>query len=165
MVFVLPIVGDMEGDGNGWVSGPNGMKMWGRFGAAGLFLQAGELVLLQHRAIWTAQGGTWGLPGGARDSHETSAEAALRESVEECAIDPALVRVRDELVTAGPFSSGWSYTTVLATTTTGEPIDVTPNEESEELRWVRMSEVRELPLHPGFGASLSMLFGHTEAHD
>lgn len=161
----MPIVGDMEGDGNGWVEGPNGLRLWGRFGAAGLFLQAGDTVLLQHRAPWTAQGGTWGLPGGARDSHETVAEAALREAVEECAIDPALVRVHDALVTAGPFDSGWSYTTVMATTTTGAPIEVTPNAESEDLRWVRLADVRSLPLHPGFEASLSRLLGHTETHD
>ncbi|MDY5785408.1 NUDIX hydrolase [Corynebacterium sp.] len=155
----------MEGDGNGWMTGPNGQKMWGRFGAAGLFLQAGERVLLQHRAMWTAQGGTWALPGGARDSHESPAEAALREAVEECAIDPALVRVNGEAVTAGPFDSGWSYTTVFAATTTGEPIDTVANEESDELRWVEISALRELPLHPGFEASLDTVVRHTERHD
>ncbi|WP_291313990.1 NUDIX domain-containing protein [Corynebacterium sp. UBA2622] len=155
----------MEGDGNGWVPGPNGQKMWGRFGAAGLFLQAGDLVLLQHRAVWTAQGGTWGLPGGARDSHETVAEAALREAVEECAIDPALVEVRGELVTSGPFESGWSYTTVMGVTSTGEPIGVTPNAESEELRWVPIARMRELPLHPGLEASLGTLLERVGSHD
>ena len=62
----------MLGDGNGWVHAPDGTKFWGLYGAAGLFLVAGEgdnaKVLLQHRAVWTAQGGTWGVPGGARDS-------------------------------------------------------------------------------------------------
>ena len=29
-------------------------------------------VLMQHRAPWTANGDTWGLPGGARDSHESA---------------------------------------------------------------------------------------------
>ena len=71
----------MLGDGNGWVISPNGEKYWGKFGAAGLFLQAGDKILLQHRAAWTAQGDTWGIPGGARDSHETATEAALRETV------------------------------------------------------------------------------------
>ncbi|SDR68154.1 8-oxo-dGTP diphosphatase [Corynebacterium timonense] len=158
-------MGDMEGDGNGWVDGPNGLRLWGRFGAAGLFLQAGDSVLLQHRAPWTAQGNTWGLPGGARDSHETVAEAALREAVEECDIDTSLVRVRDALVTAGPFESGWTYTTVLAATTTGQPIEVTPNAESEDLRWVPIDDVRSLPLHPGFEASLGRLLVHTKTHD
>lgn len=161
-------MGDMEGDGNGWVQGPEGAKLWGRFGAAGLFLQAGGQVLLQHRAVWTAQGGTWAMPGGARDSHESVAETALRETVEECAIDTSLVAVRSSLVTAGPFDSGWSYTTVLAETTTGEPIPTEPNAESEELRWVPLERIRELPLHPGFAASLGAVLaavGHTEPHD
>lgn len=155
----------MEGDGNGWVEGPGGMKMWGRFGASGLFLRAGDRVLLQHRAQWTAQGGTWGLPGGARDSHETVEETAVRESVEECAIDPALIIIDSALTTAGPFDSGWSYTTVLARTRSGEPIPVTPNAESEELRWVPLDTIAELDLHPGLRASLDALIGHTEPHD
>ena len=32
-------------------------------------------------------GDTWGIPGGARDSHESALEAALRESNEEIGID------------------------------------------------------------------------------
>ncbi|WKD58210.1 hypothetical protein CAPI_08415 [Corynebacterium capitovis DSM 44611] len=151
----------MLGDGNGWVEGPDGTKMWGKFGAAGLFLQAGDLILLQHRSLWTAQGGTWGLPGGARDSHETVAEAALREAVEECTLDTSLVEVCDELVTAGPFASGWTYTTVIAVTSTGRPIPVEANEESKELRWVPVAQLRDLPLHPGFDASLDTLLART----
>ena len=76
----------MEGDGNGWVDGPGGKPVWGKHGAAGLFLRAGDAVLLQHRAHWVADGGTWALPGGARDSHETVEQAALRETVEECGV-------------------------------------------------------------------------------
>ncbi|WP_342318452.1 NUDIX hydrolase [Corynebacterium mayonis] len=155
----------MEGDGNGWVTTQDGSKLWGRFGAAGLFLQAGGRVLMQHRAEWTAQGGTWGIPGGARDSHETSAEAAVREAVEECALDPELVRVDGELVTMGPLANGWSYTTVLAKTTTGAPIGTDPNAESVELRWVAIEKLRELDLHPGFDASLDLILRHTKAHD
>lgn len=158
----------MLGDGNGWVVAPNGMKLWGKFGAAGLFLVAGrdgvdKQVLLQHRAVWTAQGGTWGIPGGAIDSHETPAEAAVRETVEECAIDPALVEVVDTMVTAE--FPGWSYTTVLARTTTGAPLAVEANEESEELRWVELDKLREFDLHPGFASSLERVMGHTVTHD
>lgn len=157
----------MLGDGNGWVVAPGGTKLWGLHGAAGLFLLAGEgadaRLLLQHRATWTAQGGTWGIPGGAIDSHESPAEAAVRESVEECAIDPALVAVERELVTTE--LPNWRYTTVIARTTTGAPLPVTANEESEELRWVPLADVASFTLHPGFAESLPRLMGHTETHD
>ncbi|MCT2339821.1 NUDIX domain-containing protein [Corynebacterium sp. p3-SID1056] len=153
----------MLGDGNGWVTGPNGEKYWGKYGAAGLFLQAGEKILLQHRAAWTAQGDTWGIPGGARDSHETATEAALRETVEECAIDPARVQPFKEVVTFE--APGWNYTTVLARTVDGDPLPVKANEESEELRWVPLDAVCELQLHPGFAAALEELIGHTRPHD
>lgn len=140
----------MLGDGNGWVRTPDGAKRWGLHGAAGLFLVADGRVLMQHRAAWTAQGGTWGIPGGARDSHETATEAALRETVEECAVDTAAITVRGELVTSR--LAGWSYTTVLASA--GECLTVEANEESEELRWVPLDELGGLELHPGFAASL-----------
>lgn len=154
----------MEGDGNGWVDGPGGKRVWGKYGAAGLFLRAGDTVLLQHRAHWVADGGTWALPGGARDSHETAVEAALRETVEECGIDTSLVEVEKELVTAGE-APGWTYTTVMAHTTTGAPIDLEPNAESMELLWVPLGEIREYELHRGFESSLSVLLWHAKAHD
>ncbi|MCP1387630.1 NUDIX hydrolase [Corynebacterium sp. TA-R-1] len=156
----------MLGDGNGWVHGDGGAKYWGLHGAAGLFLRAGGTVLVQHRATWTAQGGTWGIPGGARDSHETPAEAALRETVEECGIDPSRVAVERELVTMEV--PGWSYTTVIARTRDDAPLDVVPNEESDELRWVLFDDLVHLPLHPGFAASLETVLaavGHTGTHD
>lgn len=142
--------------------------MWGRHGAAGLFLVEpdGASLLMQHRALWTNAGGTWALPGGARDSHETPTDAAVREAVEETAIDPTLVRVLEETVTAGPFEAdptrpelagGWTYTTVIATTTTGGPIATVPNEESLELRWVPLDEVEQLPLLSAFQQSFPNL--------
>ncbi|WIM67408.1 NUDIX hydrolase [Corynebacterium breve] len=155
----------MIGDGNGWLDGPNGARLWGKYGAAGVFLLAGSRVLLQHRAEWTANGGTWALPGGARDSHETVEEAALREAVEECSIDTDRVHVFHSLVTAGPFESGWSYTTVLARTVDGEPIPTEADEESLELRWVELENIRELPLLPAFERSLETILWHCSNHD
>ncbi|RSZ65155.1 NUDIX hydrolase [Corynebacterium hylobatis] len=156
----------MNGDGNGWAAGPGGVRVWGRHGAAGLMLLAGDddpLVLMQHRALWTNNGGTWALPGGARDSHESIAEAAVRETVEECSIESSLVEVLEEHVTAGPYpgdpqqpelASGWTYTTVIARTTTGAPLKTFGNEESLELQWVPLSRVGELPLMPAFAKAL-----------
>ena len=103
-----------EGDGNGWVVSESGDRRWGRFGAAGLLLRAADptdpdipLVLLQHRAVWTASGDTWALPGGALDSHEDAAAAALRETEEEAEIRPADVVVRAERVTSRMPGTVW----------------------------------------------------------
>ncbi|KQB86151.1 NUDIX domain-containing protein [Corynebacterium lowii] len=154
----------MKGDGNGWAAGPHGSTLWGRFGAAGLMLVARRerTVLMQHRALWTHHGGTWALPGGARDSHETATDAALREAHEETAIDATSLRVVGEYLTAGPFpgdperpdlAEQWSYTTVLAETHSGCSLSSQPNEESAELRWVHVDEVENLSLLPAFASA------------
>lgn len=140
----------VQHDGNGWVRCDLGHRHWGRFGAAGLLLidRAGPgepVVLLQHRAAWTANGDTWGVPGGARDSHETPAEGALREAREETGIQAGSVRIGDELLDD---HGSWSYTTVLAELIA--PVVLRPQEESAELRWVPVGGVTELDLHPGF---------------
>ena len=133
-----------------------GARFWGRYGAAGLLLRAplhdgSPAVLLQHRAPWSHQGGTWGLPGGARDSHETVEEAAVREAHEEAGLPAEKLAVRGVLVTASVSGTDWTYTTVVADAP--HPLETVPNRESAELRWVLEGEVDGLPLHPGFAAS------------
>ncbi|WP_096284307.1 NUDIX hydrolase [Mycobacterium ahvazicum] len=153
----------MHGDGDGWVISDNGAHYWGRFGAAGLLLRAPRpdgtpAVLLQHRAVWSHQGGTWGLPGGARDSHETPEQTAVREAHEEAGLRAERVAVRATVVTAevaGIAGTRWSYTTVIADA--GELLHTVPNRESAEMRWVAENEVADLPLHPGFAASWDRL--------
>ncbi len=150
----------MRGDGDGWVLSDNGGAYWGKHGAAGLLLRAplpdgSAAVLLQHRAPWSHQGGTWGLPGGARDSHETPEQAAVREAHEEAGLHQDLLTVRTTVVTAEVVGSHWTYTTVIADAT--ELLETVPNRESAELRWVAVEEVAELPLHPGFAASWERL--------
>ena len=71
-------------------------------------------MLLQHRAPWSHQGGTWGLPGGARDSHETAEQAAVREAHEEAGLPADQLTVRTTVVTATAAGSHWTYTTVIA---------------------------------------------------
>ncbi|MBS4728488.1 NUDIX hydrolase [Mycobacterium sp. SM1] len=149
----------MLGDGDGWAFSHTGVAYWGRYGAAGLLLRAPRpdgtpAVLLQHRAPWSHQGGTWGLPGGARDSHETAEQAAVREAREETGLPTDRIRVRAAVVTAEvPAADGtcWTYTTVVADA--DEPLCAVPNRESAELRWVGENEVADLPLHPGLAAS------------
>jgi 8-oxo-dGTP diphosphatase len=141
----------------------NGARFWGRHGAAGLLLRAvrpdgSPAVLLQHRAPWSHQGGTWGLPGGARDSHETAEQAAVREAHEEAGLPADQLVVRATVVTAevsDPSGAHWTYTTVIADAL--ELLETVPNRESAELRWVAEDEVSRLPLHPGFAASWERL--------
>lgn len=138
----------------------SGVRYWGRHGAAGLLLRAprsdgSPAVLLQHRAIWSHQGGTWGLPGGARDSHETAEQTAVREAREEAGLPVARLAVRATMVTATAGGTDWTYTTVVADA--GELLATVPNRESAELRWVAEDEVADLPLHPGFAASWDRL--------
>ena len=143
----------MSGDGNGWVHCTLGHRHWGRFGAAGLLITDGARVVLQHRAPWTHEGGTWALPGGARDSHEDVLTTALREAAEETALDPASVRPIGAWVDD---HGGWSYTTVVATALT----DLTPhaaNSESLEIRWWAIDEVEHLPLHHAFATAWPQL--------
>lgn len=146
----------MRGDGDGWVIDGDGTRYWGRFGAAGLLLTApseeagGRAVLLQHRAVWSHQGGTWGLPGGARDSFESARDTAVREAVEETGIDADRVTVTAEYVTHAT-DVGWTYTTVVAET--DAQLHTVANFESAELAWVAVDKVAALPLHPGFGRS------------
>jgi len=153
----------VQGDGDGWVVSESGVHYWGRYGAAGLLLRAPRpdgtpAVLLQHRAPWSHQGGTWGLPGGARDSHETPEETAVREAREEAGLHAERLAVRATVVTAevsGGSGTRWTYTTVVADA--GELLHTVPNRESAELRWVGENEVADLPLHPGFAASWQRL--------
>lgn len=141
----------------------DGGHFWGRHGAAGLLLRAprpggGFAVLLQHRAPWSHQGGTWGLPGGARDSHEDAEQAAVREAHEEAGLLAAQVTVRTTVVTAEIFDGGgpcWTYTTVIADA--AAMLETVPNRESSELRWVAEDDVASLPLHPGFRDSWAKL--------
>lgn len=141
----------MSGDGNGWTFCARGHRHWGRFGAAGVLITDGSRVVLQHRAAWTHEGGTWALPGGARDSHESAVDAALREAAEEAGIEPAHVAPVHEWVDE---HGGWSYTTVVARSVVDLAIDPAKvNPESVEVRWWTIDEVAGLPLHSGFAAA------------
>ena len=68
-------------------------------------------ILLQHRAPWVHNGDTWGIPGGARDSHETPTEAALREAHEEIGIVTNLV---DPIEIYSDQHDGWSFEDVVS---------------------------------------------------
>jgi septum formation protein len=140
--------------GDGWVECTCGRRHWGLAGAAGLLVaRRGEdgrvsHVLLQHRAPWSDQGGTWGVPGGAIHPDETPEQGALREAHEEAGVDPALVTiVGDQVLEHGP----WRYTTVLAEVVPGAHLEARATDaESLEIAWVAVGDVLSLPLLEAF---------------
>ena len=136
-------------DGDGWVECACGNKHWGLNGAAGIMILRGHEILLQHRAPWVHNGDTWGIPGGARDSHETTIEGAFREAIEETGIDTDLLT---PLHTFTDDHGDWKYETVIAQAADGL-VAHEVNDESHEVRWVDIEKVDELPLHPSFAKS------------
>jgi 8-oxo-dGTP pyrophosphatase MutT (NUDIX family) len=139
-----------ELDGDGWARCGQGHVHWGRFGAVGLLAWSGgpeaTRVLLVRRSRWGQHGGTWGPPGGARDSDEAPLAAALREAAEESGLPPGGVTLRAMLLDD---HGGWSYRTYVAAA--AEPFPVHPaSHETTDARWVDVADVASLPLHPGF---------------
>ncbi len=156
--------------GDGWLACACGQKHWGLHGAAGLLLARTVAaddgaprveVVLQHRAVWSHHGGTWGIPGGAIAPDETPTEGALREAQEEAGIEPADVVVRSSYVLD---HGTWAYTTVLAALRPGAPGMVREaDDESLEVRWVPVDEVTALPLLPAFADAWPVLRPELEA--
>ncbi|MCW2740379.1 MAG: hydrolase [Blastococcus sp.] len=145
---------------DGWTTCALGHRHWGRAGAAGLFLHRdgtrGPEVLLQHRAVWSHHGGTWGTPGGALHLGESAEVGALREVREELGLLPADVVLGARSVDD---HGGWAYTTVLARPARSiEPADLRLDGESDGVAWVLLAELDAVDLHPGLAASLVQLW-------
>ncbi|MEV0613630.1 NUDIX domain-containing protein [Nonomuraea sp. NPDC050404] len=147
-------------DGDGWTECSQGHRHWGVHGASGLLVVHHDdggvpYVLMQKRSLWSHHGGTWGLPGGARDSHEDAVTTALREAREEAALGGEGLRVQGVYLDD---HGGWAFETVIAAS--AELLAAAPaNGESDELRWLALPEVAERRLHPGFAASWSDIQG------
>lgn len=73
-----------------------GCRHWGLRGAGGICAlrehEGRVQVLLQLRAPWSHDGGTWGVPGGAVEWRESVFSGALREFCEETGMEPPYVQ-------------------------------------------------------------------------
>lgn len=140
-----------------WVICRCGRRHYGLFGAAGLVLVdgAGQL-LLTHRSEFVHFPGTWSFPGGAIEEGETPAEAAVRELGEEVGVPPAAATVISTVL--GMDHEDWRYTYVLATLNPQwTDVPLTPNWETEAVKWVAPDHLDTLPLHPGLAIDLPVL--------
>ena len=140
-----------------WLECVCGRRHWGLHGAAGLLLHrvgpSGPQVLLQHRALWSHEGGTWGIPGGALRPGEDPVAGALREAVEEAAVDPGALAVHGTWVLD---HGAWRYTTVLARTT-GPQHPHPADDESLAVDWVDLAAVTHRPLIPALASAWPVL--------
>ncbi|SDL30676.1 ADP-ribose pyrophosphatase YjhB, NUDIX family [Nonomuraea maritima] len=147
-------------DGDGWAECAQGHRHWGVHGASGLLAVHHDAlgvphVLMQKRSWWSHHGGTWGLPGGARDSHEDAVAGALREAREEAALRAEELRVQGVYLDD---HGGWTFETVIAAS--AELLAAAPaNSESTEMRWLPLPEIARLRLHPGFAATWQQVQG------
>ena len=148
--------------GDGWIQCACGARHWGTNGAAGVLLARRDPtthrvthVVMQRRALWSAEGGTWGIPGGAIADGETALEGALRESYEEANITP------EDIEVVGSFREdhgNWAYTTVLAFEKPGHQVNPRANDdESLEIAWIPVDEVEHRKLLKAFQASWPQL--------
>jgi 8-oxo-dGTP diphosphatase len=133
-----------------WATCGNGHAHWGRRGAAGLLVARGGHALLQLRAGWSHQGGTWSIPGGAVERGESSVQAALREAEEELGLAADSIEVRGSYVAT---CGGWTYETVMAVPL--RTLELANLAESNDHRWVPADNVDGLPLHPAFRSAWS----------
>ncbi|MBO3745964.1 NUDIX hydrolase [Streptosporangiaceae bacterium NEAU-GS5] len=145
-------------DGDGWAQCGRGHQHWGIHGATGLLAvhhasDGGPYVLMQKRSWWSHHGGTWGLPGGAMDSHEDAIAGALREAWEEAALTRDLLQVRGVFIDD---HGGWTFQTVIAEA--GTRFKASPaNGESSAMLWVAVEEVAAKKLHPGFAETWPLI--------
>jgi 8-oxo-dGTP diphosphatase len=103
---------------------------------------------MQQRSPSVQHGGTWSIPGGAMDSHETPQQAALREAQEEGMSHPVT-----PLHTTVDDHGNWAYHTVHAQSP--QQFQLAPNFETSASGWFTPQEMQSLNLHPGFAATMN----------
>jgi 8-oxo-dGTP pyrophosphatase MutT (NUDIX family) len=132
----------------------DGTARWGRFGAAGVLVRAGERVFVAQRSLHCHNGGTWAIPGGALDLDETPLEGALREFGEEIGVEVTDFEVT---TTFEDDHGGWSYWTIVVDVADAFDPPSQLHWETAATAWVTLDELRELELFPAFRVTLGKL--------
>ena len=141
-------------NGDGFVQVADGTVRWGRFGAAGVLARADGRVFVAQRSLHCHQGGTWAIPGGALNSHETPIEGALREFAEEIGHELVDYTVAIE---HEDDHGGWSYWTLVIDLPVAFDPPTVHHWETAATAWLTLEELSELELHDAFRATLVRL--------
>jgi 8-oxo-dGTP pyrophosphatase MutT (NUDIX family) len=144
--------------GDGFITLADGSVRWGRFGAAGVLVRhrdgEGDWYFLARRSLHCHNGGTWAIPGGACDGHETPIQAAVREFEEEIGVPLDAV---DVVHVYEDDHGGWCYWTVVVDVPDRFTVPPQLGWETDDARWVHANEVATLQLFDAFGVTIERL--------
>ena len=104
---------------------------------------AGEILMIRR-----TDNDNWAIPGGAIDLGESVAQAAIRETREESGIEceiTGIVGIYSDPKHVLLYTSNGEVRQEFSIVLTARPVSgqPTPSDESSEVRWVPVSEVRE----------------------
>ncbi len=134
---------------------PAGFKP--QFEAVGIFLEAGDKILIVHRQTDRPHPNLWGVPGGGIEPGESKADAAVRELAEETGISLTPQFLFSHYVTFPGERFVFHY---FAATLTEPQVTTRNPAEHQDHRWVTLSEALELPLIGGLDAGLRQRYPH-----
>jgi 8-oxo-dGTP diphosphatase len=121
-------------------------------------------VFIARRARGPALG-VWTMPGGMVEAGETLAEALIREILEETAmtIEPVALAGHREVVVRDPEGKVSRHFVILCFASRWVSGETRLNEELDESRWIRPSELSELNTTEGLAEIVAAAFERMEA--
>ena len=112
-------------------------------------------ILLIRRGTEPGRG-LWSVPGGRVEPGETTAEAAVRETREETGLSVVVDGLAGTVERAGTHGVVYVIDDHVATPAPGaDPADVRAGDDADEVRWVYVDQLADLPCVEGLVEALT----------
>jgi 8-oxo-dGTP diphosphatase len=112
-------------------------------------------ILLIRRGTEPGRG-LWSVPGGRVEPGETTAEAAVRETLEETGLDVVVVGLAGTVERAGPNGAVYVIDDHVARPADGcDPDAVRAGDDADDVRWVYAEDLADLPCVEGLVEALT----------
>jgi ADP-ribose pyrophosphatase YjhB (NUDIX family) len=124
---------------------------------------AGEILMIRR-----TDNDNWAIPGGAIDLGESVAQAAVRETLEESGIEceiTGIVGIYSDPKHVLLYTSNGEVRQEFSIVLTARPLSgqPTPSDESSEVRWVPVSEVREYTMDRSMRIRIDDYLAHNKS--